>query len=55
MKNKYEDIIDLSHHISKRHPQMSLEERAAQFAAFSVLTGYDEEIEEVARLRNSEK
>ena len=48
--NKYKDIIDLPHHISKNHPQMSLEARAAQFAPFAALTGYSERINEAARI-----
>lgn len=43
---KYDDIINLPHHISKNHPQMSLENRAAQFAPFAALVGYSEAIEE---------
>ena len=50
MSNKYDDIINLPHHISNKHPQMSLEERAAQFAPFAALTGYDDEVKETARL-----
>ena len=49
---KYDDIIDLPHHISKKHPQMSLEARAAQFAPFAALTGYDDAVKETARLTN---
>ena len=49
---KYDDIIDLPHHVSKKHPRMSLEARSAQFAPFSALTGYDEVIRETARLTN---
>ena len=52
MKNKYDDIINLPHHISKKHPQMTLEARAAQFAPFAALTGYGDEIRETARLTN---
>lgn len=41
---KYDDIINLPHHVSKNHPQMSLENRAAQFAPFAALVGYAEAI-----------
>lgn len=49
---KYEDIINLPHHVSKKYPQMSIEARAAQFAPFAALTGYDEAIEETVSKRN---
>lgn len=49
-QNKYNDIINLEHHISKSHKQMSLENRAVQFAPFSALTGYDEAIKETTRI-----
>ena len=48
--NEYEDIIHLPHHVSKRHPQMSMLDRAAQFSPFAALTGYDAAVEETARL-----
>ena len=52
----YKDIINLPHHVSKKHARMSLEERSAQFAPFSALTGYDEVIKETARkINNNEK
>ena len=38
--DNYDDIINLPHHVSKRHPQMSMWNRAAQFAPFAALTGY---------------
>ncbi len=47
---KYDDIINLPHFVSKKHPQMSLYQRSAQFAPFAALVGYDEAIEETARL-----
>lgn len=49
MKN-YDDIINLPHHISKKHPRLSMEQRAAQFAPFSVLTGYEDAINETVRI-----
>lgn len=52
MSNKYDDIINLPHHISNKHPQMTLEARAAQFAPFAALTGYDDAVKETARLTN---
>lgn len=48
MKN-YDDIINLPHHVSKNHHQMSRYNRAAQFAPFSALTGYEESINEAGR------
>lgn len=50
MTSKYDDIINLEHPVSKKHPQMSIEARAAQFAPFAALTGYSDEIKETARL-----
>ena len=49
--NKYSDIINLSKPKSNR-PSMSIEARAAQFAPFSALTGYEEAIKEVGRVTN---
>ena len=50
MTGNYDDIINLPHHVSKRHPQMSMMNRAAQFAPFAALTGYDDAIKETIRL-----
>ena len=52
MNNNYDDIINLPHHISKKHPQMSIEARAAQFAPYAALTGYEDVVKETARLTN---
>ena len=49
MIDKYEDIINLPHHESKKHPKLSREQRAAQFAPFAALTGYGDAVNEVAR------
>ena len=43
---KYNDIINMPHHVSKKHPRMSLEARSAQFAPFAALKGYDDAINE---------
>lgn len=43
----YDDIINLPHHVSKRHPQMSMWKRVAQFAPFAAMEGYKEAIEKV--------
>ena len=45
--SSYSDIIDLPHHVSSTHPQMSRINRAAQFASFAALKGYDDVIREV--------
>ena len=52
--HKYDDIIHLEHPVSKTHPQMSLYDRAAQFAPFAALTGHAAAIRETAR-RTDEK
>ena len=48
--NNYEDIINLPHPVSNTHPQMAVTDRAAQFAPFAALTGYDAAIQETGRL-----
>ncbi len=48
--DKYNDIINLPHHESKKHPRMSLNARAAQFAPFAALTGYGDAVEETVRI-----
>lgn len=50
MSDSYDDIIDLPHWVSRVHPQMSAQNRAAQFSPFAALTGYDAAIKETARL-----
>ena len=47
--HKYDDIIHLPHPVSKRHPQMTLSDRAAQFSPFAALTGHEVAIQETAR------
>lgn len=48
--SKYDSIMNLPHHISKTRPQMPMSDRAAQFAPFAALTGYDSAIRETGRL-----
>lgn len=48
--HRYEDIIHLPHHVSLSHPPMPVRDRAAQFAPFAALTGYEAAIRETARL-----
>ena len=49
-EEKYRDILNLPHHRSKVHPQMSIYDRAAQFSPFAALTGLGAAISETARL-----
>lgn len=50
MSSRYSDIIGLPHHVSETHPHMAMIDRAAQFSPFAALTGYDDAMEETARL-----
>ena len=50
MNGKYDKIMGLPHHVSKTRPQMPMSDRAAQFAPFAALTGYDAAIKETGRL-----
>ena len=52
-EKKYADIINLPHHTSVNRPRMSSIDRAAQFAPFAALTGYDGVIDETGRLTDS--
>ena len=52
--NEYDDIINLQHHQSSKRPHMNSHQRAAQFAPFAALSGYEETIEE-AMLRQQEE
>ncbi len=50
MTRKYDDIINLPHHVSETRPHMAVSERAAQFSPFAALTGHGFAIKETARL-----
>ena len=49
-KFPYEDIVNLPPHISKKHSQPTMLERAARFAPFAAITGYEEMVLEAARV-----
>lgn len=47
---KYDDIINMPHHVSTKHPRLSMEQRAAQFAPFAALSGFEDAIDETSRI-----
>lgn len=49
MTGRYDDIINLPHHVSSKHPRMSMQDRAAQFVPFAALRGHSDAIREVCR------
>lgn len=53
--HRYDDVINRQHPTSKKHPRMSNMNRAAQFAPFAALTGYEESIKETARLTDRKR
>ena len=53
MSGQYDDIINMPHHVSKSRGQMSRRNRAAQFAPFAALTGYEDALDESARRTDS--
>lgn len=50
MNSKYDEIMGLPHHVSKTRSQMPMSDRAAQFAPFAALAGYDDAVKETGRL-----
>ena len=53
--HRYDDMLNLPHHVSPTHPQMSALARAAQFSPFAALTGYDDAVKETARLTDAKQ
>ena len=53
--HNYDDIINMPRHISSKHPQMKIIDRAAQYAPFAALTGHKESIDEASRITDSKK
>jgi len=49
-EHQYDDIIQLPHPTSKKHPRMAAIDRAAQFSPFAALTGYEQALEETKEL-----
>ena len=49
-ENNYDDIINLPHRVSAKHPRMAMLDRAAQFSPFAALTGHGAAVEETERL-----
>ena len=51
MKNfPYNDLVNLPHHVSASRQPMSSADRAAQFAPFAALTGYEDAVAEAGRI-----
>lgn len=50
MSGPYDDIINLPHPTSTKHPRMPMSDRAAIFSPFAALTGHGDAIQETARL-----
>ena len=55
MRNNYDDMLELPRHVSRVHPPMSIEERAAQFAPFAALTGHRELVKKVEGMEKGEE
>lgn len=47
--HRYDDMLNLPHHVSGKHPRMSVGDRAAQFSPFAALTGFEAVIQETVR------
>ena len=49
MKDDYRELLHLPHHRSQTHAPMPRRDRAAQFAPFAALTGFDAQLRETER------
>ncbi len=54
-RHKYDDILNMPHHVSDDRPHMSMHDRAAQFSPFAALVGYDDAVMETARLTDEKQ
>ena len=52
---KYDDMLNMPHHVSNTRPHMSMHDRAAQFSPFAALVGYDDAVKETSRLTNEKQ
>lgn len=52
-ENRYDDIINLPYPVTTTRQRMSMHDRAAQFSPFAALVGYDDCVDEAARLTDS--
>ena len=55
MSGKYDDIINMEHPTSLKHPRMPRSDRAAQFSPFAALSGYEDAVEETARVTDEKR
>ena len=55
MSGPYDDIINLPHPTSQRHPRMPIRDRAAIFSPFAALSGHGAAIADTARLTEQRK
>lgn len=49
MNSKYDEIINLPHHVSQKHPPMPMQGRAAQFGSFAALKGHKEAVSDTEK------
>ncbi len=54
VRRLYGDMLDLPHPISKRHPRLSKEQHAAQYAPFAALTGFGGAITKTAGIHQEQ-
>ena len=52
--HKYDDIINMPYIKSKKRPWLTMAERGAQFSSFAALTGFEDAIDETAKIVEEE-
>lgn len=53
-RDDYSDMLDLPRPVSKKHPPMRIERRAAQFMPFAALTGFESAVQKAGLLFEEE-